>query len=559
MSADAIPMIAALARLALAGERRERARELARQLGAEELLILIRDEELGVWLPAPGFPQTLPDGLRWARFFAELTDDPFLPPRTAELPYPGLGIRKVEAHLAADGAVLALLGGTPRQLRVQEILAGLPLLTKVLAAEHAVQSGAASAELSRVAAERAESLAAALAKAQRELQGALREVRAAERRKDEFLAMLAHELRNPLAPLLTTLELMKVRRDPEPRMLEVAIRQALRLSRLVDDLLDVSRVTQGKISLQQAPVELGELVREAVEQVEVKTRTRDQTISLALPDEPVWMRGDRERLHQVLANVLGNATKFTPKGGAIGVSLSAASDRLHLKIRDTGKGIPAELLPSIFEVFAQGPVTLDRTETGLGIGLALVKSLTELHGGCVTARSEGPGLGSEFTLSFPRIEAPAASESPTWTPPAGAPPSRILIVDDNVDGAAMLEDYLTMAGNEVAVVHDGPSALARSESFRPQVVFLDIGLPGKDGYAVARELRQAAGPQPYLVALTGYGAEEDRRRMIDAGFDAHLLKPPSLDRIDELLREASMAGTSTEDGASPRGAGRSRS
>jgi PAS domain S-box-containing protein len=373
----------------------------------------------------------------------------------------------------------------------------------------------------------------------------------ADRRKDEFLAMLAHELRNPLAPISNAVQLMRML-GPEDtnlrRARDMIDRQVQHLARLVDDLLDVSRITRGKITLQKEPVELAAVIARAVETSRPLIDARRHTLTVTLPPEPVRVEADATRLAQVVSNLLHNAAKFTEEGGHIGLHAERAGAGAVVRVCDSGTGIAADLLPHVFGLFTQGDRSLARSEGGLGIGLTLVKSLVELHGGTVTAHSGGPGRGSEFVVHLPlpqRLEVRGqksggggdrAPSSPTPDLQDRAAGRRVLVVDDNADAAESLAVLLRLEGHEVRTAHDGPAALEAARGFRPEVVVLDIGLPRMDGYEVARRLRAEAGlADALMVALTGYGQEEDRRRAEAAGFDAHLIKPADPAALQGIL------------------------
>ncbi len=351
---------------------------------------------------------------------------------------------------------------------------------------------------------------------------------AASGAKDEFLAMLGHELRNPLAPILTALKLMEMRGgDAHARERAVIERQVRHMTRLVDDLLDVSRITRGKVALRRERVELADVVARAVEMASPLVEAREHRLSVDVPRGlVVW--ADPMRLAQVVSNLLNNAARYTDPGGKIDVSAGLAQGEVELCVRDTGIGIAPEMLPKVFDVFVQGGRALDRAQGGLGLGLAIVRSLVALHGGSVSVESEGVGRGSRFRVRLP--VAAGASQAPAS--PAGAAraeaqhPSRILLVDDNADAADLLGEMLRALGHDVLVANDGPSALAVAARERPDLALLDIGLPVMDGYELALRLRDLAGLERVkLVAVTGYGQLTDRRRSRDAGFDAHLIKP----------------------------------
>jgi signal transduction histidine kinase len=363
----------------------------------------------------------------------------------------------------------------------------------------------------------------------------------AHRRKDEFLAMLAHELRNPLAPIRHAVQILRMQGAAlaESRWsIEMIDRQVDHLARLVDDLLDVSRITEGKITLQREPVEVRAIIARAVEASRPAIDTHKHR--LVVSDPPVGLRvdGDVVRLTQAVANLLNNAAKYTPTGGRISLSADADRERVVLRVTDTGVGIPADVLPYVFDLFMQAHQSLDRSTGGLGIGLTLVKRLVEMHGGSVTATSEGPGRGSEFVVTLPRLaeERPSPAAVAPDVPVAAAC-CRILVVDDNLDAADSLAMLLNLGGHETRVAPDGPTALGIAPTFRPHAVFLDIGLPGMDGYEVARRLRQeSATARSVLVAITGYGQHEDRRRSEAAGFDHHLVKPVEWDALQSVLQ-----------------------
>jgi PAS domain S-box-containing protein len=373
-----------------------------------------------------------------------------------------------------------------------------------------------------------------------DLAARVRELDLADRRKDEFLAMLAHELRNPLAPLKTALHLLRAPGGDGDRFLVIAERQVTQLVRLVDDLLDVSRITQGKITLRRERVALDDVVSRAVETVRVALDERGHAFRVSLPPEPVQVWADPTRVAQVLANLLDNATKHTPPGGAIWLTAERVAEEVVLRVRDTGAGVAPELLPHIFDLFVQGDRALDRTHGGLGIGLTIVKRLIELHGGRVEVRSAGVGQGTEFVVALPASE-PAFGAAPEPRAPVGSPAGtarmKVLLVEDNQDAAEVLATVIELWGHEVRIAYNGVAALASVEEWHPDLVLSDVGLPGMDGYELARRLRRQPGPAggAVLVALSGYGRDEDKRAALDAGFDHHFVKPPDLDALAELL------------------------
>jgi two-component system CheB/CheR fusion protein len=381
----------------------------------------------------------------------------------------------------------------------------------------------------------------------RQIEEALRE---ADRRKDEFLAVLSHELRNPLAPIRNGLAVLRQRGDQDPtvgRVLTLMERQVAHAVRLIDDLLDVSRVTHGKIELRKEPVVLADIVARALEEARpAGLEERSHRVEVAVAPEPLLLHADPVRVQQILTNLLTNAAKYTPPGGRISLRVTREGGEAVIRVRDDGIGIRPEMLRRIFEMFTQADRVAGRLSEGLGLGLPLVKSLAELHGGTVEAHSDGPGKGSEFVVRLP-----LTVDGGRWTVDGGKRPSpsivyrppsthRILVVDDNRDAVESLAMLLRLDGHEVRVAHDGPRALEAAAAFAPQVVLLDIGMPGMSGYEVARRLRADGGPAcPLLVAMTGYGQDEDRRRSREAGFDHHLVKPVEFEVVLALLaREA---------------------
>jgi signal transduction histidine kinase len=361
------------------------------------------------------------------------------------------------------------------------------------------------------------------------------ELQDANRRKDEFLAMLSHELRNPLAPIRNAVEVMRRLAPPDAKLTmarEVIDRQVSLLARLVEELLDVSRISRGKISLKKEAVDLARIIAHAVETARPMIDVRSQALAVSVPPAPVWLSADFARLSQVVANLLNNASKYTGEGGRIEISASAGEGEATIVVRDNGAGIEPQLLPKVFDLFVQGERALDRGQGGLGIGLTLVKRLVELHQGHVEVASEGPGRGATFTVTLPCISAvaPQQPQRAAQTNPGSRTTEvygrRVLVVDDNVDAAESTAAFLRLEGHEVKAVHDGLQALASLKVFDPHVVVLDIGLPGLDGYAVARQLRERGDTSHVLlIALTGYGQKEDRQRAADAGFDYHFVKP----------------------------------
>ena len=367
-------------------------------------------------------------------------------------------------------------------------------------------------------------------------------LREADRRKDEFLATLSHELRNPLAPIRNALEVLRRSGDDPARREQahaIMERQLQQLVRLTDDLLDVSRITRNRIELRRQRIDLRAVVESAVETTHPLIDVADHHLQVELPAEPLWVDADFTRLAQAFSNLLDNAVNYTDRGGRILVRASGEAGTATVAVTDNGIGISADALPDVFDMFTQLERSIARARGGLGIGLTLSRRLVELHGGTIDARSDGPGHGSTFIVSLPldtRVRQPEGAAAPSRdTAPARR---RILIAEDIPDAAEMLRMMLDLMGHEVRVAADGVQAVALAKEFAPEIAFLDIGMPRKDGYAAAREIRMALGPRVVLVALTGWGQDEDQQRAREAGFDHHLTKPAEPSRLEELIASA---------------------
>jgi PAS domain S-box-containing protein len=375
------------------------------------------------------------------------------------------------------------------------------------------------------------------------------DLKEADERKDEFLAMLAHELRNPLAPIRNALHIMKMPgadRETIEQARQMTERQVQHMVRLVDDLLDVSRIMRGRIDLRKKRVELASVITQAIETAQPIIDARGQELVVSVPPDPLRLDADPARLALVIANLLHNAAKFSERAGRIWLTVERNGNDAIVRVRDQGAGIRDELLPNIFDLFVQGDRSLERAEGGLGIGLTVVRKLVQMHGGTITAQSEGPGKGSEFVVRLPGLQEPTRQHPSTTGPePTRAPSSRrILVVDDNVDAAESIAMLLRLWGHDVRLAYNGPEALQAAEAYRPEIVLLDIGLPGINGYDVARRLRQRPESQEaMLVAVTGYGQEEDRRRSVGAGFDHHLTKPVDPGALERLVAVPRRAAT----------------
>jgi signal transduction histidine kinase/CheY-like chemotaxis protein len=372
----------------------------------------------------------------------------------------------------------------------------------------------------------------------REQAAALRD---ADRRKNEFLAVLAHELRNPLAPILTSVEVLRLLGPgdaPVARARDIVERQVRQMVRLVDDLLDVTRVAQGKLTLRKSTFDLAAAVAEAVQTTAPLFEAQGHRLAVELPADPLRLEADQARVVQVLVNLLTNAGKYTDRGGQVRLAARRDGDEAVVTVGDNGVGIEPAMLGRVFDLFTQVDRSLDRSRGGLGIGLTLVRQLVELHGGRVSAHSDGTGKGSEFMVRLPCPAAPGPGPADATPEVRPAGPLSILIVEDNADARQALETLLRLLGHQVAAAATGADGVARAAGLRPRVALIDLGLPEMDGYEVGRQLRAALGASAVLVALSGYAAEEDRRRALDAGFDAHLAKPVDLDELKRLLEDA---------------------
>ncbi len=488
--------------------------------------LAVRYSTLVSSLMPPGFEITKGQGvggLAWATGRPVRTDDFHNDPRFRESPYIPIAqgdaiVSSMTVPIVSSGAVVGVIyaNNFTRRPFTDEEEAALVTL-----ADHAA-----------VAVEKARILAREHA--------ARAEAESASRGKDELLAMLGHELRNPLSAIANAVHVLEAGDSPAEvtrRAREIIARQNAHLAHLVDDLLDVARVTSGKIALVRRPLELSQAVRHALATLAAGGRTERHRVTVEL--EPVWADVDETRFEQIVNNLIGNALRFTPAAGTIAVTLRGEGGEAVLRVRDTGVGIAPEMLPRVFDLFAQGERGPDRGAGGLGLGLTLVRRITELHGGSVEAASPGAGHGSTFTVRLPALAAPAAP-----APRSGAATlsdgksRRILVVEDNTDAREMLRHLLNLAGHEVHEAPDGPAGLEAALRLRPDIALVDVGLPGFDGYQLARLVRGSAGPSIYLVALTGYGQPDDRRQAHQAGFDAHLVKPVNPEALLAVIQNA---------------------
>lgn len=538
-----------IVRLGDSSQRAKAARLLAGQFDAEDLTIFIPDAETGVPIPAVGFPQTLPDGRLWRSFIGKCQEQTIA---SDQLRYPGFDKKINVTGVFAQGPVLVLLGGTPSIKEDDELLVLMPLIVSSCHGESIAQTAQAHAALAREKAENARALAESLDHARRDLGQALLEAREAQKalkqadiRKDEFLAILAHELRNPLAPISNALQLLKLS-ESNPGVVAnvrtVIETQVSHMVRLIDDLMDVSRITTRKIILRKEPVELADIVRQALDSVAPLLEENCHTLNVHLPSEAVWLEADSTRLTQVFINLLNNAAKYTDTGGHISIMATLESDgrEIVISISDNGIGIAASMLETIFETFSQVDSSLERTRGGLGVGLTLVKNLVEMHGGSVTANSDGVGCGSTFLLRLPTclnykatVQASRVIHEPY---PGGVKSHRILIVDDNRESADTLGWLLRELGHQVELTYDSATAIEKARRYHPNIIFLDIGLPDINGYRVCQLMRDdSAIADAVYVAQTGWGQDKDRQRAFAAGFDHHLVKPIDMVVLKELL------------------------
>ena len=525
--------------LARPDERSTAATRLARHLGADAVLLFVRDPELNAFLPAPGLQQTLPGGPGW-RDLLDRCETPG--EHRGEVPFPDTtSLRPALALSTDDGLVFALIGGRPN-LGPGGMLC-LPLLAAALRAELAAEAARGRERSARQEVRNATTLTAVLDATRADLERSLAEthrlnaeLKSADQAKDEFLAMLAHELRNPLSPIVSAVDLLRRQGPGAPsfgKLLDVLDRQARHLTRLVDDLLDVSRITRGVIELRKDPIPVRSVLLQAVDSVRPLIESEDHTLSLSIPDTPIFVLADAVRLTQVFANLLTNAAKYTSPGGRIDVSVVLDGSSVVVRMVDTGIGIEKDMLARVFDLFIQAPRALDRSKGGLGIGLTLVRRLVALHGGSVEARSEGAGRGSEFVVHLP-VTVPPPQMRHSAQAPKSSDSERLLLVEDNADAAEMLAETLRLSGFTVRTASDGEEGLSAALEFLPQIILVDIGLPKMDGYAFA-ELLRARLPAVKMVALSGYGGEDYRSRGKGAGFDAWLVKPVELDELLGVL------------------------
>lgn len=544
-------LIELFARFGDAGAREDAASELALALGVERVLLFVRDPDVGSLVPAPGFPQTIRGGPAWRTFVRACTRPGCHTAEVEALDCGGAATVRVTAHVT-EMAALFLFGRDGDPTLLAEMLAIFPLIGGIVRAEHMARLARGEAEVARAAGRHASNLAVALDTARADVERALAEsarlnaeLGERDRKKDDFLAMLGHELRNPMAAISGAIEVMRSRPDDPAQVAKAGAileRQVEQLTRLVDDLLDVARITRGKVVLRREPLELGAVAQRAVEPAQGAAAAKGHTLDLDVR-ALVFVDADRTRLEQMITNLLTNAIKYTDDGGHIRVTVDADRADAVITVADDGIGIAKDVLPTVFDAFNQVDSSIDRGAGGLGVGLTVVRRLVELHGGRVDAKSE-LGRGSTFSIRIPSV-APPTTTAVAAVPPVASPERapalasslrRILVVDDNVDSAEMIVAMLEDWGHEAHHVVDGPTAVERALELRPDIVLLDIGLPGMDGHEVAARLRaEPTTKRVRIIALSGYGQESDRVKSRAAGCDEHLVKPVDMNLLRRTL------------------------
>jgi signal transduction histidine kinase/ActR/RegA family two-component response regulator len=559
-----LELVSIFARLQARSTRNAATADMARFANVNQVLVFGKDAEVGKFLPALGCQQTLPQGRKWQGFLSQCTATGTY---SGTAPSPADGTDRVAFGIVDPAGLSAMvfLGAQPSCNAIESIAALLPMLGSTLSLEQAALAADGHATAAREASRRTGELNAALDANRRELQKAFeqgerelesrreaeRRLRDADRRKDDFLAMLAHELRNPLAPISMAAKILSSPRIGPAQMKqanEIIARQIRHMTNLLDDLLDVSRVTRGLIVLDKRPQTWQSLVADALEQVGPAIEARRHRLKVRLAEAPTSLVGDRTRLVQVITNLLHNAAKYTADGGDILLHADVDPRQIRLTVQDNGMGIDAALLPHLFEIFTQGDRTSDRAQGGLGLGLALVKSLVELHDGTVSCQSEGRGKGSRFTVCLPHTadrdgvkEASSVSSYQLFLKKS----LRILVVEDNVDAARMLQMFLESAGYAVRVEHQPGAALEEAICDAPDVAILDIGLPGMDGRELSRLMRsRPETANTVLIAVTGYGEMQERELAVEAGFHHYLVKPVDPHALIALLDQMN-AGSSS--------------
>lgn len=516
---------------------------LAARLGVDEVLVFVRDPELGTMLPAAGMAQTLRAGPDWWQFLKTAAAEGL---HHAEVDLPP-GSRRPATACTVGPLALVMLGGDPAAEGLAALRAALPLLAVTLANEQRRRLAEVEVQQARELSHRSMALSQALEAARSEAARLNVQLREEDRLKDQFLAMLAHELRNPLAGVVASLQTLRHGADdadPRQKTLALMERQSSQLQKLVDDLMDVARVSHGRIGVERKPVSLQDVLHGSVESNRHALDAAGHTLSLQAPGQALIVNADAVRLTQVFSNLLHNAIKYTDRGGRIGIDVTRHGGNVAVAVSDSGIGIDPAMLDSVFRLFLQAPVALDRSQGGLGLGLTLVRKLLDLHDGRVEAYSAGRGRGSTFTVWLPLLDAqPAPSAEPRLPASQGAA-LRVLVIEDNADVAEALCELLQSYGHSADSVPDGRAGLAQIEHGGIDLVLLDLGLPDMDGYEVVRRIRAAGHHTLRVVALTGYGGHDVTQAARDAGFDDHCVKPlggAALDRMLELACAAAAA------------------
>ncbi len=530
-------LLSLVAALTQPEQRAAAAKDLATHVGADDLIVFVRDRELGILLPAPGFQQTLPDATAWRVFVQNCVDQTFA---QTDLPFPSIGTTThVSGFAAEDGSVVLVLGGDHSIALCVDVSLLVPILAAAFEGERIAAVAKGTTAVAKQAATQAKLLAASLDKARNELRHTLREAQRANAAKDRFLAVLSHELRTPLNPVLMAASAMET--DPnipaEIRADISMIRRNVELeAKLIDDLLDLTRISNGKVQLHRRNVDAHDLLEQAVTVVEGAATSLNPGIELDLGATRHHVDGDPGRIQQVFWNLIRNAVKFTALDGTVTVRTSnPGPDTLRIEIIDTGIGISAETLPKIFDAFEQGDTGVNKTLGGLGLGLAISKALAEMHGGTLGADSAGIGEGTTFIFTLPAVERAALPSQPVGSSSRDGKSRRILLVEDHATTAALMARLLRKRGHEVELVHTKAEAIRIGLGQEFDIVISDLGLPDGNGYEVMEALR--AKSQAFGIALSGYGMEADVDRSTVAGFQLHLTKPVDAQKLYQVIEE----------------------
>ncbi len=520
--------------------RSANARSMAAALGSEDFLVFVRDVEVGVLLPAPGFPRTLRNGRAWHEFLRATLATGM---HRGRLPAPGGGEADAIGLAASQDSAMILIGGAPQVDEAQAVMQIFPLLARSLQAEQASFASAGRAQAAHTAASQAHALAEKLSATRVELQAALVAAEAAGQAKDDFLAVVSHELRTPLNAILGWVQLILMGRLDEAthkRALESIERNAKSQARLIEDILDISRITAGRFRLNVQSVELANVIEAAIDVIRPAAEAKGVRVQSILDSQLPPISGDSERLQQVFWNLLSNAVTHTPGGGRIFVKLQRVNSHVEVCVGDSGKGIDAGFLPHMFERFRQEESSATRRSTGLGLGLAITRHLVELHGGSIEAESDGPGKGATFTVKLPLAALRHADGGVTRAAKLGAAATsqrrqlasldglRVMVVDDEADVRDLVATILRQSGASVVVARSVREALEAFETAAPDILVSDIEMPGEDGYSLMRKLRSgaiAAGHSIPAIALSAYAGPGDRMRALEAGFQLHVAKP----------------------------------